>query len=635
MRLNLSQISNPNLLKTFNNIANISGPITLELSDGEITMPIRHAIVHFIYWQNLIAFNLPIKLRHVAFTSGVCSQEIISKLQTLCFNDMIDAYPDKETEIVKRLFDTVDFNNQFILTHLTEYHSSLDIFKLSRMMDDERIKKLINVKLEPLMGTDVIEKTVASTNEDFCDLISKRDELQFNPLLPFMEAKLLNKNQLMQMFIALGVRTDINDMIVTYPITVSVFEGMKNIWQYVVESLSSKKSKFYNSIAVSNSQYVNRKQQLLLFVIEQIYKGSCGTDVTIEYQVTTENYKHLSGKIIRNEDGTDTILTKDILPQYIGKTIHMYSPITCRYTDGYCERCGGLLTKFLSKELNKGMLSATIVIKDITQLILSSKHFVKTNSIIYKIPAEGAPYFRRSNNEIYWKKNLAKELDKITLGFFIRDMCPINDLTLMDFTSEFNEKKYSHLTYMVIRKEGIDDIEIPLVSNTDLSVPHLSAEMLAHMKEHLNEIKQDDMMNWIPLKGISIDVPIFRSVVVNNSMMLYMKEAAKFLQTDISRYTSANEALKDFSDIVYSKVSMNILHIETMIKAYLVSSQFNYDIPIVTDPNNVLFQTNPRIVKNRTVSGELAFQCLMQYFSYPGTFIIPRTPGMFDKFFAI
>ena len=188
---------------------------------------------------------------------------------------------------------------------------------------------------------------------------------------------------------------------------------------------------------------------------------------------------------------------------------------------------------------------------------------------------------------------------------------------------------------MVIRKEGIDDIEIPLVSIADKTTPHLSVEMLSHMKNNINDVKQDDLMMWIPLKGMSGDVPIFRSVIANNSMMLYMKEAAGFLQTNINKYTSANQALKDFTDIVYSKVSMNILHIETMLKAYLVTSQFNYDIPVVTDPDNVLFQTNPRIVKNRTVSGELAFQCLMQYFSYPGTFVIPRSPCIFDPFFAI
>lgn len=635
MRLSLSQISDPNLLSQFKDIANISGPCELELTDGTVTLPIRHAIVHLIYWQNLIAFNLPIKKKHVVFDSGVCSQETISKFQTICFNDIIAKYPDKETEIVKRLFDTINLNNQFILTNLTEYHSSLDIFGLSHLMRDEQIKQTTNVKLDPLMGTDVIERTISEANEEFCQLIGKRGLVKNNVLLPFMEAKLLNKNQLMQMFIALGVRTDINDMVVTYPITASVFEGMNNSWQYVVESLSSKKAKFYNVIAVRDSQYLNRKQQLLSFVIERIYKGSCGTNTTMTYHITPTNYKHLAGKIIKNDDGTETILTKETLPQYINKTVHMFSPITCKYTDGYCEHCGGMLTKFLPKELNKGIMSSTIVIKDITQLILSSKHFVKTNSIIYKIPTEGVPYFRRNNNEIYWRKNIAKELDKITLGFFIRDICPINDLTLMDFNSDINEEKFSHLTYMVIRKEGIDDIEIPLVSIADKTTPHLSVEMLSHMKNNINDVKQDDLMMWIPLKGMSGDVPIFRSVIANNSMMLYMKEAAGFLQTNINKYTSANQALKDFTDIVYSKVSMNILHIETMLKAYLVTSQFNYDIPVVTDPDNVLFQTNPRIVKNRTVSGELAFQCLMQYFSYPGTFVIPRSPCIFDPFFAI
>ena len=70
----------------------------------------------------------------------------------------------------------------------------------------------------------------------------------------------------------------------------------------------------------------------------------------------------------------------------------------------------------------------------------------------------------------------------------------------MDFNSDINEEKFSHLTYMVIRKEGIDDIEIPLVSIADKTTPHLSVEMLSHMKNNINDVKQDDLMMWIPLK---------------------------------------------------------------------------------------------------------------------------------------
>lgn len=633
MRLSLSQISTPNILDSFSDIGNVSGPCTLELSDSEVTLPIRHAIVHLIFWRNYHAFGVPIRKDHIVFTNGICSVNIISKFQSMAYRELDDLFPDRENEICLRLFTTINEYNHFIMRHLTQWHSGMDIFSLSKMVTDPKVKKIIDFEIKPEFGTDVIEKMISSANKEFCELISTPGALEHNPLLPYMESDLLNLNQIMQVYVSLGVRTDINDMIVLYPIQSSVMEGMQNIKEYVIESLASKKSHFYNFVAVRDSQYFSRKQHLLTSAIERIYPGNCGTDVTVAFKVTTQNYKYLVGKYIKNDDGTETILTDENLPSYIDKTVHMFSPGTCRYTDGYCEHCGGLMAKYLPKELNVGILSATIVVKDITQLILSAKHFVKTSSIIYKVPQEGLAYFTRKNNEIFWKKDLQKELDKITLGFLLRDVCPLHDLSLLTEDTEINEEKFSHPSYMVIRKEGMDDIEIPLM--TDKTTPHLSAEMLLHMKNNLSNITQDESMKWVPLKGINGSLPIFRSIVANNSMMAFMKSAQTFLQTGIDRYTSYSKALADFTDIVYSKVGVHIIHIETMMKAYMVSSQLNYDVPVVTDPENVIFQTNPRIVKNRTVSGELAFQCLLQYLAYPGTFVIPRSQGVFDPFFAI
>ena len=633
MKLSLSQISNPDVVKSLGDVSNISGPCTLELADGEVTLPIRHAIVHLIFWRNYHEFGIPIKKENVIFTEGICSNATISKFQSAAYKDLRTAYPDKEKEICLRLFKTINEYNQFIMENLTEWHSSIDIFQLTKLMMEPEVKKIIDVDIKPEMGTDVIEKTIATANNEFCSLISKRGALKNNVLLPFMESSLLNRNQLMQMFIALGVRTDINDMVVLYPISHSVMQGMQDILEYVVESLASKKSHFYNFVAVRDSQYFSRKQHLLTSVIQRIYPGNCGTTVTIPFKVNEHNYKFLVGKYIKDKNDGELMLTEENLSAFIGETVQLYSPGGCLYTDGYCEHCGGLMARYLSNERNVGILSATIVVKDITQLILSSKHFVKTLSIIYKVPMEGLPYFIRRNNEIFWKKDLQKELDGVTLGFLLKDVSPLHDLTLLNDESDINEERFSHPTYMVIRKEGIDDIEIPLM--TEKTTPHLSSEMLLFMRDHLKKIKVDESMMWIPLKGIDGALPIFRSVVANNSMMAYMKEVASFLQTGIDRYVSYSQALADFTDLVYSKVGVNILHIETMLKAYLVTSQFNYDVPVVYDPENVIFQTNPRIVKNRTVSGELAFQCLMQYLSYPGTFTIPRSTGVFDPFFAI
>lgn len=634
MRLSLQQILTPNIVETIPDISNISGPCILELSDGEVELPVRHAIVHLIYWQNLHAFNIPVCKRHVVFTTGCCSDEIISKFQSMAYREIVELYPDKKNEALLRLFKTVNHDNLFIINHLQEWVGSMDIFGMLDIMDEPAIQEIINVEIDSDTSTDVAEKILFDANMKLYAALSNKATSKNNILLPYIQSNMINRDQLAQVFISLGVRTDIDDMVITYPIATSYLRGLRDIKDYLIDSLASKKSHFYNSVAVRDSQYFSRKQHLLTSSIIKIYPGNCGTEVTAKFEVTPENYRNILGKNIRTEDGSEIRLAKENIHPYIGTIIDMYSPGTCKYTDGYCEHCGGEMSKYLPPELNVGILSATIVVKDITQLILSSKHFSKTNSIVYKIPDEGNAYFIRRNNELYWRREFKTAMSGMKVGFLLRDMCHVNDLTLLDQDDvSISEEKFSKPSFMIIRKEGVPDVEIPLVSGG--AVPFLAAETLFYMKDNINDLEMDETMIWIPMDTFSTQLPLFRSVVSNNSMMAYMKKAAAFLQTDIGRYTSYNAALKDFTDIIYSKVHVNIIHIETMLKAYLVTSQLNYDIPVVNDPENVMFQINPRIIKNRTVSGELAFQCFMQYISHPGTFCVPRSAGVFDSFFSL
>ena len=634
MRLTLQQISSPGIVESFDDIANISGPCTLELSDGEVTLPIRHAIVHLIFWRNFHEFNVPIRKDHIVFTSGCCSNGTMTKFQSMAYKELKSKFPDKENNIILRLFYTICEYNQFIIRHLEEWHGSIDIFQMIDLMDDPEVKSIVDIGIEPLMGTDVVERMLLEANMKLYSTLSKKGAVKNNVLLPYLQSGMVNKDQMAQVFISLGVRTDINDMVVLYPIKTSYMRGLSDIKDYLVDSLASKKSHFYNSVAVRDSQYFSRKQHLLTSSVIKIYPGNCGTTVTVPFSVTTENYRDLIGKNIKIDDVTETQISSNTAANYIGQTINMFGPGTCRHQNGYCEHCGGLMATYLPKELNVGIASATIVVKDITQLILSSKHFSKTNSIIYKMPEEGAAYFVRRNNEVYWKREHRDAMKTMTIGFLLKDVCPLNDLTLLvEDDPTLNEEKFSNPTFLIIRQEGKEDFELPLMTNN--AIPFLSAEMLFYMKDRMGDIVQDESMIWIPLDGFSYQLPVFRSVVANNSMMAYMKKAAAFLQTDIGKYTSYTDALRDFSEIIYSKVHVNILHIETMLKAYMVTSQLNYEIPVVTDPNHVTFQINPRIVKNRSVSGELAFQCFMQYISYPGTFVVPRSPGLFDSFFSI
>jgi len=638
MRLNLSQISNPHILENFKSqgisIGDISGPVTLELADGEITLPIRHAIVHFIFWRNFHEFNIPIRLEHVMFTSGVCSKSIISKLQSQAYKELIILYPEKEDLIIDRIWRTINEYNQFILIELREWHSSLDILSLVKMMNESKVKEICNVDIiTPELGTDVIESLVANKNSQLIEVLAKRGSLKHNILLDYLESQLLNVNQLQQMFISLGVRTDVDDMIVLYPIKSCVMQGLQNVCEYVVESLSAKKSLFYNHVAVKNSQYFSRKQSLATSAIRHIYPGNCGSTLTIPFTITTKNHRNIIGVNILDEDGIHKTLTGSNITKYIDKTVNIFSPLTCRYTDGVCEHCGGLLTKYIPNKLTIGVMSSILVLSQVTQLILSSKHFVKTKSIIYKLSTEASAYLIKKNNEIYWKKEIWKVFDDLKIGIMLKDMKHLSDLNLISEDSNTTEERFSRISTLVLKINNEEDIILPLT--VEKGVPHFSMEMLYFMKNILKDIATDESMYWIPLKGFNHNEPIFRTIVANDSMMDYVKRASAFLQVDIEKYTNLQNLLHDFSDIIYSKVNVNILHLAIMLKAYLVSSKYDYRVPIVKDINDIKLTTNPKCLKFRSESIQMSFQQIVQHLSSPGTYLIPTSPSIMDRFFDL
>ena len=165
----------------------------------------------------------------------------------------------------------------------------------------------------------------------------------------------------------------------------------------------------------------------------------------------------------------------------------------------------------------------------------------------------------------------------------------------------------------------------------ETQIPFLSLQYLIYIRDNFNDVKVTDDVVYIPI--INTDkMPIFKTIVQNDSTLRFVNEVNGFLSNRVKDYTVLEYLLRDFCNIIYSKVSnINITHIEILLKAFQQISEEDYRIPIVTDTTHVLHGTITSILNNRFVGNKLAFQGLTSYMSSPQTYLVYKQKSIFDR----
>jgi hypothetical protein len=94
--------------------------------------------------------------------------------------------------------------------------------------------------------------------------------------------------------------------------------------------------------------------------------------------------------------------------------------------------------------------------------------------------------------------------------------------------------------------------------------------------------------------------------------------------------------LTDISRFIIDKVkSVDVFQIEILLKAHEITSSWNYSIPVVTNPYNVLFGKTKEILANRTISCQLPHEGHKAHFASALTYVTRKDQGVFDAFMGV
>lgn len=612
------------------------GWVTVEFADEYRDLPIQQVMLHLPMWEVYRKFNIPVESKHILYPIGPVNKKAFTKMVTRVYTEIFPQLKTQEQiQLLKdALWRAVNYEDDFGCNELNEYHCSISLVDLALLVSQPEVKEIIDVDLDETKGTRYIEQTLNTATEKIMNLIGTRGALKHNVLLEYQEAGILNRNQLPQVIIAFGLRTEINDKVIRKPIKGSSLRGMRDICELGIEQQGARKTVYYSHTAIQTSQYWGRKQQLLACSIQHLYPGDCGTTVPLPVTITAANSANCIGKYILDNNGNTIPLLSENINDFIDCKVNMWSPITCKHTDGVCEKCYGLIGKNLPKGMNIGINAASQVISIVSQLILSTKHYIKTDSRVYIIPTPANNYLERSTNGIYFKKEITQSAEPWEIGFSFKSIRgSITDLHHMSEELPMPEERYSEIEFIFIRdaRGNITPIELAVENQC----PYLTKEFFLYMKSRYDSIHNDESIFWVPMQGCK-QIPIFRTTIDNSSMMGFVMSTTKFLENGVlTKYKDASAALQAFTELIYDKVSVNIVQLEILLKAHLVTSKSNYSIPVITDPHNVMFAKTVNIVSSRTLSSMLALQGLKRQLSTPYVYTRPRDTGPFDLFFGI
>lgn len=627
-------------------IANKDSMFSVELSFGMIEMPGRWLLLNLVMWKPLVRRALPILEKHVR-TSGFFTKDTIAEINNAILDDvremlrMSDKSAEQQRAAVRSLkYEYLHGINELYnltSTDLNPYIVSTSAVSIARTLMHPKMQAActIDVEEEEKIGIHAVEKKIQKIYDRVLEVAVDRT-IPGNAFFGNVALGILSRQQLVQVVCCAGTRTDVNDMMIGRALKGSYFRGLRDAREYNIDSLSGKKSAIYNAYGMPKSQYPKRKFELMASTLRYLYHTNCGADVYMPFEIHSENYKNVVGKVIFEGGMLKELASVAATKEYIGKEVLWRSPITCRHGDGVCAVCVGKLSENWDDTLVPGYHSVSAVMEPAGQLILSNKHLSQTNAVVYSIPAELKSVAFTIRDEIYFRRDAS--VDNVMIGVPFGSM-RISDVAYIEEGTTFNDQNFSSVDSIIIANSETGELLAPEVFMGQIrdkasSRPYFTAEFLMYIKNNPDMISIGNVI-WVNLRKYDRGKPVMRVIVANDSMIAFVTRVDSFFRSGLSRYGSARDALRDFSNGIYKKLNPNIVHIEIMLRSAMIRSQIDYGLPLVTDVDDVIFGKLDNVILSRSIGPALAFEKFIGYTANPMTFLVPRETNLLDTFVGL
>ena len=536
------------------------------------------------------------------------------------------------------VYDTFqDIYNDFTW-NVPQSVSSICILDFIDIVTHPKIKE-INDNTKPSPNS--IEHTYSAVK---CVLLDE-NELVGNPVAKVAKSGLVSMGQILQCVSVRGYLTDINSRIFHTPVLKGYTHGITKLYESLIESRSASKALWFAKDPVADSEYFNRRMQLVCETLKHIHPGDCGSQHYIEWKITSSNFENLLGKFYLEDDGKLKPIIKRDRNKLIGRTLKTRSILKCQHLDPYgvCATCFGELANAIPAKTVLGHVSATTLCEILSQRVLSTKHLDGSTSVeSFKISEHDQYYIREGSDES--KLRLMAELkiaDEVRLIVPHQYAPRLTDLHRVRHVRELPMERLAEL--VEVQLEIINDGAINTVT-VSVSMGSRRAYFGELFLSFLKEVgwtttSRGDFL--IDLSDWDFEDDIFELPQRHLNTVEYMTMIENFIKASPSAnkardksskrmnsgsYSTTEEALFAFDDLINSKLSVNIAHLEAILLATMAIDPENHDHRMPVDRLNGVVGYYEDNMWFRSLSATMAYEKQGAVLSDIRTFILDNRP---------
>lgn len=533
-----------------------------------------------------------------------------------------------------------------IAIHCAEYVRGATAVDYLEIMDLPEIAEIRNfLQTKPrILPQDFIDNYAKAKK-----IILNSPALDNNPLAIAVRCGSIKMDQLIQIVIARGYCADADSRLFRDAVRVAYMDGLRTLEAVLMDSRGAARAIYYQKKPTKDSEYLNRRLQLVSQIVKRLYEKGCGStdyrEVLIDSESTLRDY---AGKL-HYIDGNAVELRRQHT-QYVGKVLQIKSVFCCVHTDRYgvCMDCFGPGIGLSIPDLtNLGHECVSTVLGRFVQLLLSAKHIILSavggaRAVGY---GEEAQYIRintddAADNNIYMTDINTTRPQLLTLG--PKEARMISDLHEVENIEELSVTRMTAIrTFLLSSKDDLDVGPPVLIDLRNYEVAcSLSMDMLKYIMKYgygVDDVGHFviDLTHWdwtkpflfVPVTQFSI--PMFIAgvetyiVSASKTKGITKKEVAEDIQVQeylkgkrstrssmlprITDYDNAIDAVNELYRIISQKMDVNIAHLEIIVLSLTAN-----------DPDDGDFRPplNRRDAKIISYNQAMQFRSMSQLFAY-------------------
>ena len=583
------------------------------------TLSWREVIISQFFWDIQRDFpEVPILPQHATINkwNKGTPEDILSAVRKT-ISDMVD-FIDKEYIMKSILVMRNRFYNECVL-NLQEYTTSLNGFDIAEIVESPEYQEIAD-NLEPTHAS--IQAAYARSHE----LLVDKEWLFHNPMKRANRFGVVNEQQYNQVAVARGFVTDINNVQFNEPILTGYARGLHRLHDFSIETRSAAKAVQQQKDPIADTEYFNRRLQMGAEIIRYLFKGDCGSERYIQFQVDSGNFPSLVGSYIEDPETHEIVRVRDSDKKRIVKykVVRVRNATGCKHLADYgiCEVCLGKFSQNVPKDISIGHLSATITGEKMAQTVLSTKHLDKSIEVKkFKITREDSTYFEVVGDEgklIRLKPEWLRNHRGVSLLVNQSSLAALADIA---HSTEAANVHYSRLTNveevgLKIPGAGEGDYEYYYAKVSDVSrTSFFTADFLDYIIELDNVPREGKSMLAIPLDKWEFSQAILELPLKRDSMVDYLKSFSTEIETnlakmkvDVNTEEGISDAFMKLFTVVDEFVQVPVTYLAILLASTLVRDKKNGDFRLPTYEGNREIATVNDLFRFRSLSAAMAFK---------------------------